>query len=672
MNARQPIGKVVGIMLLSLTLVAGCIVPPIKAPATTTPAQAEPTTDGEVYTDPAGRFSAPIPTNWTATVGEGYVLLRDPEQAIRVYLLALDAADPQAAVADAWALVDPTLTLAVDKAQEVPATGGVDQLYLVQYKSESADQFYQAVARMVDDTAYLMLVAGALGAVQRRNAQLNIINTGLTISSLAAVDLADVEPLPVDDAIRSQLHEFIARGVTQYGIPGVAVGVVQNGEVVYQETFGTTVLGGDVPITPQTQMMIGSTGKSLTTLLMATLVDAGLMSWDTPVVQILPQFKVADAKLTQTITMRNLVCACTGVPRRDLEIVFNGNELTAEDVVTSLQSFEFFTGFGETFQYSNQMVATGGFATAAADGATFGHLEEGYVASLTSRVLGPVGMPNTTISFADVLARDTYAMPHALSFGAKYELMTIKEEQSLAAFAPAGEHWSTLEDMTNYLIMALNKGVAVDGTQVVSAENLRTTWEPQVPVSADTSYGLGWFVGEYKGVPLIQHAGNTLGFTSDFAFLPEDGLGIVVLTNARASNFFNGAVRTRLFELVFAQQPEAEAQADFSFAQMQEQLVEPPLFAPGLAEAALTPYLGTFHNDALGNLTVTLTDGVLTADAGEFTMILVPTEQDGKVQYVVTNGLLAGLPLTFAQNETGVATIALGAGVEQYTFTRTD
>lgn len=82
----------------------------------------------------------------------------------------------------------------------------------MQYKSEPADQFYQAVTRIVDDTAYLMLLAGELAAIQRRSAQLNIINTGLTISSLAAVDLADVEPLPIDDAIRSQLHEFIHAG----------------------------------------------------------------------------------------------------------------------------------------------------------------------------------------------------------------------------------------------------------------------------------------------------------------------------------------------------------------------------------------------------------------------------------------------------------------------------
>lgn len=115
----------------------------------------------------------------------------------------------------------------------------------------------------------------------------------------------------------------------------------------------------------------------------------------------------------------------------------------------------------------------------------------------------------------------------------------VEDEKVLSPIAPAGTHWSTLEDMTNYLIMALNKGVTVDGVRVVSEENLLTTWQPQVPLSADASYGLGWFVSDYKGAPLMSHGGNTLGFTSDFAFLPEHGLGIVMLANARGTNYFN-------------------------------------------------------------------------------------------------------------------------------------
>jgi CubicO group peptidase (beta-lactamase class C family) len=672
---RQQLRNIMGGTLVSLTLVAGCIapLPPGAEPATppdqtAAAAQTGATANGELYTDPAGRFSAPIPTNWTATAAEGHVMLRDPEGEIRVYLLALDNPDPEAAIAEAWQVMNPSLTLAVAQQQEQPATDGIDQIYFMQYENGPTGEFYQASARMVDGTAYLLLVDAKLEALQRRGAQVNIIDSGFTISGLETIDLAAVDALPVDETISAQLSDFIENGLANYGIPGAAVSVVQDGKVVYQETFGTTVLGGDAPITPQTHMMIGSTGKSLTTLLMATLVDAGLMTWDTPVVEVLPQFQVADETLTQSITMRNLVCACTGVPRRDLEVIFNAGELSAEDIVESLQTFEFFTAFGEAFQYSNQMVGTGGFATAAADGAPFGNLWAGYRASLARRVLQPLNMPNTTIAFDEVFARNHYALPHEIGFGAHYTPIKIADEKVLEPFAPAGTHWSTLEDMTSYLIMALNKGVTAAGSRVVSEENLLTTWQPQVPLSADASYGLGWFVSDYKGASLISHGGNTLGFTSDFAFLPEHGVGIVTLVNARGTNYFNQAVRARLFELVFAQEAAAGKEADFSFAQIKQGLVEPPLFAAGLEEATLAPYLGVFHNEALGSLTLTLTDGVLMADAGEFSMKLIPTEQAGKVHYTAANGLITGTAFTFAMNEAGKPTISFGEGVEKYIF----
>lgn len=99
--------------------------------------------------------------------------------------------------------------------------------------------------------------------------------------------------------------------------------------------------------------MIGSSGKFLMTTMMAAVVDGGLLDWDTPAVEILPEFAVADPQRTQIITIRNPDCACTGVPRRDLKLLFNGNDLSAEDVVDYLGNFEFFTAFGEAYQYSN-------------------------------------------------------------------------------------------------------------------------------------------------------------------------------------------------------------------------------------------------------------------------------------------------------------------------------
>ena len=102
-------------------------------------------------------------------------------------------------------------------------------------------------------------------------------------------------------------------------------------------------------------------------------------------------------------------------------------------------------------------------------------------------------------------------------------------------------------------LLQIAHGVAPDGTRVVSAENLERTWQPQVPVDANISYGLGWFVDSYKDQPMLHHGGNTLGFTSDLAFLPEAGIGIVVLTNGQGTNLFNEAVRYRFLELVFEQ-----------------------------------------------------------------------------------------------------------------------
>src|SRR5690606_7869169 len=100
---------------------------------------------------------------------------------------------------------------------------------------------------------------------------------------------------------------------------------------------------------------------------------------------------------------------------------------------------------------------------------------------------------------------------------------------------PAGGAWSTVLDMAKYMIMQLNAGETPDGTRIVSEENLRHTWQPQVPISAVDDYGLGWIVSDYRGLEMLSHAGNMLGFTSEFTFLPERDLGVVVLTNQRIS-----------------------------------------------------------------------------------------------------------------------------------------
>ncbi len=411
------------------------------AAATAKPTTAEPSAEetAESYEDPGGRFSAPVPTNWTVEENEGYTTLLSPEGDIRVYLLTSPEANLETAVKQGWAEVAPDFTLEPEDPLEPPSEPGVEKTVVINY--DGGDRVAQAYAQLYDGTAYLFLFEGDLAAVQRRSAQVGIIASGFETSGLEDTDLTGAEPLTVDETVTGKLGTYVTDALKRFGIPGAAVAIVQNGEVVYEGGFGVKSIGGGEPITADTNMMIGSTGKSLTTILMGTLVDDGLMSWDTPVKEALPEFKVSDPELSQTMTMRNLVCACTGVPRRDLELVFNADTLGAEEIVESLATFTFFTDFGEAFQYSNQLVGTAGYAAADDDGASWGNLYTGYIRSLQKRVLDPIGMTNTTLSLPKVKARGDYALPHSLTFRGRNEPFSVDLEQLLLPIAPAGAHW---------------------------------------------------------------------------------------------------------------------------------------------------------------------------------------------------------------------------------------
>ena len=633
-----------------------------------------PAEQGE-YADPQGRFSVPVPAQWSVAEDDEYVLIEGPEGGVRIYIAVSEGDDLEAAVAEAWLLANPAFDLEPDQTLEPPSEPGVERTIVVNYDPSDDEQVYQAVAQLHDGMAYIMLIDAELAALQRRSAQLQIIATGFELNALEQVDLTGLEPLPVAEVI-GELEAFIEESRMAFGIPGAAIAIVQDGEVVYSEGFGMREAGSSEPITPSTQMMIGSTGKTLTSMLVATLVDDGVVDWDTPVVEILPEFAVADPELTQQITLRNLLCACTGVPRRDLELFFNTDQLSAEAVVESLQTFEFFTEFGEAFQYSNQLVATAGYAAAAADGASFGELYDGYVSSLQARVLDPIGMPNTTLSFEEVLARGDYAIPHQQSIASGgYEPIDVEVEKVLVPLAPAGTHWSTAEDMARYLITELSAGVTPDGERVVSEESLRVTWEPQVPLSATESYGLGWFVGEYKGLEVLHHGGNTLGFTSEFTFIPEADIGIVVLTNAQGSNAFNSAVKTRLFELLFEQPSETVAQTEFVITQTETAKAEArEQLQDRVDPQEVEPYLGTYTNESLGEITLEMDGEQLVMDVGEFrTEIRPKLNRAGEFDTYVTYGVpLTGLPIAFEMNEAGTPTVVVGQGAISYTFERAE
>src|SRR5262249_4073325 len=162
----------------------------------------------------------------------------------------------------------------------------------------------------------------------------------------------------------AKLEAFLEEARTTAQIPGFAVSLIQGGKVVFEKGFGVRELGKKEAVTPNTLFRIASMTKPLTSLMMATLVDEGKFGWETPDTKILPSFALGDAELTKRLTMKSILCACTGIPYDNVGTVFEFSGVTAEAALAKMKDVKPTTGFGETFQYSNAMIAAGGYIAA--------------------------------------------------------------------------------------------------------------------------------------------------------------------------------------------------------------------------------------------------------------------------------------------------------------------
>jgi CubicO group peptidase (beta-lactamase class C family) len=502
-------------------------------------------------------------------------------------------------------------------------------------------------------------------------------------------DLAGVSSLPLTGERRAEFEAYIADAMTRLGVPGASVAVVQGGEVVYLQGFGVREVGGAKAITPDTLMMIGSVTKSMTSTMAATVVDDGWLSWDTPLVDLLPGFAVGDPQLTPRLTIADAFCACTGLPRRDPEIIFNFDTLTPERLIAQLAELPLTAPLGEQFQYNNQLYAVGGYAAAAAAGAAPDDLYDGYRLSMRERLLDPIEMPRSTFSLESVLTSGDYALPHSNDLeGQTRPIPLLSDEGFVTSVAPAGALWSTAREMARYIQTELADGVAPDGTRVVSAANLERTRAPRASIPAEPElpplftevgqhYGMGWVIGTYKGQQIISHSGGTFGFGSEVAFLPEADLGVVILTNnVQAGGPFALAVQFRLLELLFDQPAEFDAMLGPFLDARAGQIAELSAQLQPVAPDTIAPYLGRYANPALGEVELELRDGRLILDAGEVRSELRPQVDDaGQVAgYMLVDPPLAGAPVlvTLRQGADGrpeLMAAVEGDGAETYVFT---
>ena len=628
-------------------------------------------TDTPMTTPSGSTYIAP--KGWTVTSNGDVILLQDPNREVSVRFVERKEPEGIAAIAAAWKQVEPDFGRTLMLAMPRPGRDGWDASVNAAYETTVAEERrVWAHAALKGDTWFVALNDGTIAGWGRRGPQANIAWSSFRAKGVVEESFAGRTAHVLDAKRLGKLEAFIEAGRRASQIPGLAVAVVQGGRVVYEKGFGTKQLGKQAPVTPNTMFRIASMTKPLTSLMMASLVDDGKFTWDTPVTKLLPSFALGDAELTKQLTMRNVLCACTGIPYDNLGIVFESAGLSAENMLERMKDLKPTTGYGETFQYSNAMIAAAGFVAAhAADRRR--PMSVAYEAAMQAKIFGPLGMKHTTFN-KKVVARSDHASPHDRN--AKFEMEPTGTDTAawIAPMNPGGGAWSTVHDLSQVLLMELARGRTPGGKQVVSESNLLARREPQARAGEKISYGLALAVEKYRDVRVFGHGGGLWGYTSYMFFLPDHGVAAVMLTNVGFPNpFVHGQFQRELFELLFDGRDEAREDLEVGLKDLQAWRKEENAkidFAPD--RSFVDQFVGTYQNSLYGTIKIFFdANKGAVLDVGEWTSHLgKKKEEDGTEKLVTTAAPWLGWPEFVRKEVDGKVTLEFRDGQRKVVFER--
>ena len=618
------------------------------------------TTSGATFT---------VSKGWHVARTDTMIVIQEPERELSAAFVEIAAPTVEEAIAQAWKRWRPDFARTVRATAKPPATSGWDEVAQIAYETGAEERrVVVGAARRKGQTYYVTLIDGAVAAAERRGAQLNIAVGSLEVASRTEENLAGRRAHRLDPARLEKLVAFAEAARKQTNVPGVALAVIQDGRIVLEKGLGVRELGTSEPVTPSTLFMIGSMTKPLTSLMMARLVDSRKFAWETPITKLMPAFALGDPDATSRVTMAHTVCACTGLPRWDMEFIFESQGSTPASRIELVRAMKPTTGFGETFQYSNLMVASGGYVAAmTATGQK--DLRRAYADAMTSEVLGPLGMTSTVLDLDAARKRD-HARPHGRTLTFESQAIPTEYERGVDSVMPAGGAWSTVGDISRWLLLELGNGKR-DGKQVVSEANILERRKPRVKISAKQAYGLALFVDESRGLNAIGHGGNTFGFSADATFFPEHGIGFVLLTNTQAANGYMSAVRRRLVELLFDADEEAEKGLAFGIKQQAENIKKQLTEITMIPEAAFVePVLGRWTNPRLGTIELRRERAGVTLDVGEWkSTVGEHKDQSGVRRLILTGPPFAGLAF-WPQSSGARPTLLFETAQQKYVFER--
>jgi len=601
----------------------------------------------------AGGAAFTAPEGWRTDTRGDALILAPPEAGSTIVFMEVDAADGDAAVAEAWRRSGLELQWPVKVASDQAAADGWEQVRVVQYEvPENARRYVSGSARLAGERWTVALIDFHLPDLDRRRGQVGLIFSSLMPKGHERESFAGRTANKLDEARLAQLVSFVEHAQRELQIPGIGLGVVQDGKVVLAKGLGVRDVESGEPVDADTLFMVASNTKAMTTLLLARLVDAGKVRWDTPVVDVFPSFRLGDAETTRKVQVQHLVCACTGLPRQDAEWLTEFADATPETVVAGLANMQPTTGFGALYQYSNPLAAAGGFI-----GGHVAHprlpLGEAYDRAMQEQVFDPLGMRRTTFDFATV-TRGNHAGGYGLGLDGRIEPALTDINPSIVPMRPTGGAWSNLDDMLRFVQFELDRGLLPDGSRHVSEAALLERREPKVALGKDAIYGMGLMVDRTWGVPVVYHGGSMIGYKSGMLWLPDYGVGMVILTNSEEGQLLMFPLGRYLQEVLLDGQPQARAQLDAAIAQWRAARAAERERLQVPADAAVVSALATAYGDggSLGRLDIVRDGGRTVFDFGEWkSEVASRRNEDGTTSFVLTGPGMLGWQFVVADED---------------------
>lgn len=406
-----------------------------------------------------------------------------------------------------------------------------------------------------------------------------------------------------------KLDKYYTQMARDWEVPSVAIGIVKDGELVFTGAYGVKEEGKTETIDSNTLYGIASNSKAFTATLLAMLVEEGKIGWNDRVRDYLPYFEVYDYWVSEHVTIRDLLSHRVGLGTFSGDVMWYKSDFTAEEIVRRAkyipQAFDFRAGYG----YSNVMYIAAGEVIRAVTGKSWSE-------NVKERIFKPLDMKRSTTSPKELAGIGNYVTPHARENDVNIPIEWVDWEEVGAL----GGVISSVEDMAKWMMFNLNHGVSGNDT-LLSARSMSLLWTPHNNFVVNHSqqndfnrhfsaYGLGWGLSDFHGRLRVSHTGAIDGMLTAVTLIPDEKLGVVVLTNgmkspyAAATNYalelFLG-ITPRDWSANMLERVNSRQQTDNRIANRKEKRVLDT--KPSLP---LDKYVGTYHSDMYGNINIKL------------------------------------------------------------------